>query len=121
MPPAPLPLHDSAPGDLPRTRRIWARYASTRPLPRRVAVGPSGSSLDAWVEDLSAGGVGLLVSETVPAGTLLLVELETQPQAPSLQLWASVVRCEATDDGEFRLGCEFLSPLRERDLQALLQ
>jgi hypothetical protein len=114
-------LHDSAPKDLPRTRRVWARYPSTRPLPRRLSVGTSSSSVDAWVTDLSAGGMGLTVGEALPAGTLLLIELETQPQATPLQLWASVVRCRPQTDGEFHVGCEFLSPLRETDLQALLQ
>jgi hypothetical protein len=105
----------------PSSRRVWARHSSTRPFPRRLRVADSQTDLDAWILDLSAGGLGLLVSEAVAVGTLLQVELETCPEAAPIQGWASVVHCQPTEDGEFRLGCQFVATLTDDDLHILLQ
>jgi hypothetical protein len=115
-----VPLHDTATGP---TQRIWARYSSTRPLPRRLAVAGTYAPLEAWILDLSAGGVGLLVGEPQKVGVLLHVELETCPEAAPLKLLANVIHCEPVgqDGNEFRIGCKFVTPLSECDLQILLQ
>ena len=118
----PITLRETTATDAADSKRIWARYVSSRPLPRRLDVADSHTPLEAWILDLSAGGIGLLVNQPQPLGTLLQIELETCPAAAPLNLWANVVRCQAADaEGEFRLGCQFVTALSEGDLQVLLQ
>jgi hypothetical protein len=105
------------PADL---RRSWARYASARPLPRRLRVVESRQELDGWIEDLSAGGIGLVVGRPLAVGTLLLVELETCPPAAPVQSWAHVLYCRTSADRAYRLGCQFVSLLGQADIDALL-
>jgi hypothetical protein len=102
------------------SRRIRARYASTRPLPRSLRTADSQETLGAWILDLSIGGIGLVVETPLALGTVLFVELETCPQAAPLVLWADVVHCQAIGENEYRLGCEFVVPLSEDDLHVLL-
>jgi c-di-GMP-binding flagellar brake protein YcgR len=119
---SPIPLRETPPIATADSKRIWARYASSRPLPRRLDVADSRTPLEAWILDLSAGGIGLLVNQPQPLGTLLHVELETCPAVAPLKLWAHVVHCQAAEvEGEFRLGCQFVTALSEGDLQVLLQ
>ena len=123
MPYDPVVLHETTPADSADSRRVWARYLSSRPLPRRLDVADTKMPLEAWVLDLSAGGIGLLVDQPQPAGTLLHIELETCPTAAPLKVCAHVVHCQAVSQGkdEFRLGCQFVTALTESDLQVLLQ
>ena len=108
----PVPLHETAATDAAASRRVWARYASSRPLPRFLTVADTHTLLEAWILDLSAGGVGLLVTEPQQTGLLLHIELETHPAALPLNLWAQVVHCQAVGAGEFRLGCRFTTDER---------
>jgi hypothetical protein len=118
----PVPLRETPPIAVADSKRIWARYVSSRPLPRRLDVADSHTPLEAWILDLSAGGIGLLVNQPQPLGTLLQVELETCPAVAPLKLWAHVIHCQAAETvGEFRLGCQFVTALSEGDLQVLLQ
>ena len=121
MPFDPVALHETAPADTVDSRRVWARYVSSRPLPRRLDVADTNMPLEAWILDLSAGGIGLLVDQPQPLGTLLHIELETCPTAAPLTLWAHVAHCQPVDAGEFRLGCQFVTALTESDMQVLLQ
>jgi hypothetical protein len=121
MPHDPIALHETTPADTANSRRVWARYLSSRPLPRRLDVADSQTPLEAWILDLSAGGVALLVDQPQPVGTLLHIELETCPTAAPLKLWAHVAHCQPSGESEFRLGCQFVTTLNESDLQVLLQ
>jgi c-di-GMP-binding flagellar brake protein YcgR len=119
----PVLLHESDATTSTASRRVWARYSSSRPLPRRLTVADTNAPLEAWILDLSAGGIGLLVMEYQEPGLQLQIELETCPQAAPLKLLAKVVYCKPADEDrrEHRLGCRFVNPLSECDLQALLQ
>jgi hypothetical protein len=110
-----------APTDVATSRRNSARQPSSRPLPRRLCAGDAREQLDAWILDLSVNGIGLVVDKPVEVGTLLLLELETCPQAAPLTVWANVVHCQPTGDGEYRIGCQFVTPLADDDLEVLLQ
>src|SRR5262245_33630724 len=92
-------------------RRVWARYASSRPLPRQLSVADTDAPLDGWVLDVSAAGFGMILAEALPVGTLLMIELETCADAQPLKAVASVRYCRP-QDGEFRHGCQFVAPLR---------
>jgi hypothetical protein len=103
-----------------RSRRVWQRLQSSRPLPRRISIAGSHIPLDAWIVDLSGGGTGVIVDLPVPVDSLLQFELETKFGVGPVQVWGHVVYCKEMADGEFRLGCRFVTPLDEADLTALL-
>lgn len=103
------------------SKRAWARYSAQRPLPRRLCCADTSENLDAWILDLCAGGVGLVLGEAMAAGTLLLLELETCPLAPPVETLATVLYCQPTGDGEFRVGCRFIAPLTPDQVEILLQ
>ena len=102
-------------------RRAWVRYPTDLP----GSCQPLGQRRDdnlwwsAQVRDLSAGGIGLVVSRRFEVGTILSVELPSTTQGPSVSVLARVVRCAALADGRWLIGCEFASPLSEDDVRAL--
>ena len=100
--------------------RTYERCGSARPIPRRIYRVEDLKPLDAWVLDLSRGGLALLVPNSLLEGTVLFVELESLPEAPPVRVWANVVRCEPDEGGEWRVGCELVNPLSEKQLESLL-
>ena len=102
-------------------RRVWDRHASSRPLPRRLSVADTDVPFEAWVLDVSVGGLGLVSSESLPLGTLLQIELETHTRAAPLKTLAKIVYCQPTPEGEYRYGCQFVTPLTKEQLRDLLQ
>src|SRR5262245_58180183 len=69
----------------------------------------------AWLLEVSAGGAGLLLTEDVPAGMRLALEL-----APAVGVvQARVVHSCELGDGAWLVGCRFDHPLGDDDLQAL--
>jgi hypothetical protein len=101
-------------------RRVWTRAESSRPIPRRIYRVDTLEPLDAWIVDLSQGGLALLLPQPLPDGTLLFIELESAPQVQPVKAWANVVRSTRTDDGSWQVGCEFVNRLSEKDLASLL-
>jgi hypothetical protein len=111
-------------GDLDQTlteeRRACPRIGSTRPIPRRIYRVDDFRNLDAWITDLSSKGIGLLLSDPQTEGTVLFIELETLPEAAPLKVWATVVRCQAVEGGEWFVGCELINDLSPRQLETVL-
>jgi hypothetical protein len=101
-------------------RRGSQRSRSARPIPRRVYRVEDLRPLDAWIVDLSCGGLALLLPERLPAGATLFLEVESVPEAPPLKVWASVVRCAPDEGGEWLVGCELVNRLSEGELETLL-
>src|SRR2546421_526560 len=102
-------------------RRAWTRAESMRPIPRRIYLVDTFQPLDAWIIDLSQGGLALLLTRPLRLGTLLFIELESAPDAEPVKVWASAVRCGATDDANWVIGCEFVNRLSEGELTAILR
>jgi hypothetical protein len=117
----PTPLHGLASDHSASNRRASIRYRCTRPIPRRMALAESFTSLDAWVVDISVKGFGLVLERPLEAGTLLFVELESSPTAPPVELLAKVIRSNPLAESEWLLGCEFVNALSEEELEAILR
>ncbi len=117
----PAPLQALATDHIGPNRRACIRYRCTRPIPRRMALAESFTSLDTWVVDISVAGLGLLLDRPLENGTLLFVELEATPTAPPVELLAKVTRVTTVAEGEWRIGCEFVNGLSEQELHAVLQ
>ena len=60
--------------------------------------------MEAWVLDISSGGVRLRVPETVPIGTAVGIE------APELMLFGTVAHCEFNHDA-YEVGIALSQPL----------
>ena len=101
-------------------RRASIRYRCARPIPRRMTIAESFTSVDAWVVDISAKGLGLLLDRPLENGTLLFVELEATPRASPVELLANVTRATPIGEAEWLIGCEFVNGLSEEELQAIL-
>lgn len=84
----------------------------------------AGQVDDFWrrarINDVSAGGISLLLDCSFPIGTVLLIEPIFVPnELPALPT-ARVVHCTSRANRGFLLGCEFASHLSEAQLQALV-
>jgi hypothetical protein len=101
-------------------RRACVRYRCTRPLPRRMALAESYTSLDGWLVDVSTSGLALLLDCPLDVGTLLFVELESATESVPVELLASIVRVTANSEAEWLVGCELVNRLSEAELKALL-
>jgi hypothetical protein len=84
-------------------RQKVRRMAVCRPM----AIGTLGS-LTAEVCDMSAQGIGLLVTTPVEVGVRLKVEIAARETEKAQTQLVSVVRSEPQPDGRWRLGCEVL-------------
>jgi hypothetical protein len=71
------------------------------------------------VFDLSTTGVGLVLDTTFTADTTLVIRLPTATLGWSSHL-VRVKRCDEVRPGRFRVGCAFVKPLAEAELNALL-
>lgn len=78
---------------------------------------------NAWggtVKDVSGGGLKLALCFPFGPGTYLTVDLQRRDGASSRSLVCRVVHVHDHADGTWTLGCEFLKPLSENELELLL-
>jgi hypothetical protein len=101
-------------------RRAHVRYAHTlrttcRPLGREA-----GATWDARVSDLSRTGVAFRMRREVRPGVVLVVSLEGLGGRFSRPLLMRVMRARPEGDGGWEVGCTFVRPLTDDDVQSLL-
>ena len=77
-------------------------------------------SWSATVNDLSTGGMGLLVNRRFEPDTLLTVELHDSEEATVRLLLVRVVRALQQDRSSWLLGCEFPTKMTEAELLTLM-
>jgi hypothetical protein len=85
-------------------------------LPEQPEIGWFGRLLD-----ISVGGVGLLLSRSFEAGTLLMLELSDPAHGEPRAFPVRVVHAREEGPTTWRIGCEFIFPLHEEELQALVR
>jgi PilZ domain len=73
-------------------------------------------SWGAVVHDLSASGVGVTLCFPFRPGTYLAVDLQS-PEGLVRTLMVRVVNVQDQTDGQWRLGCEFVKPLTQSDME----
>jgi hypothetical protein len=101
-------------------RRAHVRYAhalrtSCRPLGREA-----GARWDAHVHDVSRTGVAFLMGREVRPGSVLVVALEGLGGRFSRPLLVRVLRVRSEGERGWEVGCSFVTPLAEDDVQSLL-
>jgi hypothetical protein len=81
----------------------------------------SGETLSwgAVVHDISADGIGVTLCYPFRPGTYLDIELQT-PHCMLRSLMVRVVNVHDQRDGMWRLGCEFVKPLTQSDMELLV-
>ncbi len=113
----------------PLERRTAPRYRCTTLLPCRVAavaIGPVGA---AEVQNLSTGGLGLLLPCAVDIGAMLTIKLDGPAAEKMGPLEARVIHGQPADDGRWLAGCiltrspgpefeEFLAAIENGDSSA---
>jgi hypothetical protein len=80
----------------------------------------SGAIWPLVVRDVSSGGIGILLARRCEPGTELLIELVTEGNNQTRSLPVRVVRVRRDTLGHWVHGCEFLEPLDESSLNAVL-
>ncbi|MBY0526307.1 MAG: PilZ domain-containing protein [Gemmataceae bacterium] len=81
---------------------------------------PGRKPSDARVINISPKGILLSVSEFIDVGAVLNLELHGANGNGVVAVLASVTRVIPHPDGEWSLGCNFISRLADKDLEALL-
>jgi hypothetical protein len=100
--------------------RATVRYQCPPATSGKVALRKDQEFQQAWVLDLSTGGIGLELGRPIPIGTHVVVQLKSSTTRKKYELHAQVARCKPKPTGEFIVGCELLTALSEEDLDALL-
>jgi hypothetical protein len=103
-------------------RRAFVRFPSGRemfcePVSAETAEEPEMAWL-AQIRDVSAGGIGLILSRRFEPGTSLLLDL---PHAGGTRrlLPVQILHMTPEGDGRWAAGCSFTYPLSEADLKLL--
>jgi PilZ domain len=112
--PAPVPLPHGE-------RRVRIRYpAGFTTLCQNDQAGVGDFWWMGRVLNISAKGVGLLVSHPFDPDAVLVLEPTNPSATPAASLQARVVRVEARGPGGWSIGCEFTAALTDADLRTLL-
>jgi hypothetical protein len=118
------PTHRLDKPGLPKTatenRRAAARWRSAPATPGVLFVPDDGTTLIGWQTDLSAGGVGLVLSRPLEPDTPIELELAGPHQVCCLRVDARVVRVTPQRNGDWIVGCEFRRRLTDEELDTLL-
>jgi hypothetical protein len=104
-------------------RRAWVRFPSEQDIICKPPIKPPpGEPEVAWlgnVRDVSAAGIGLNMSRRFEPGAELIVELSA-PDDETVRFPVYVVHATPEKQGRWIIGCEFVFPLSEEELQAFL-
>jgi c-di-GMP-binding flagellar brake protein YcgR len=103
----------------PSDSRTWARYPTNVKARYHSILDEELTPHTARVQNISASGVALLTDQEVKVGTLLSAELQSESETTLLTLLACVVHVTVRPDGQWLLGCDFISELSEEDLGRL--
>ena len=106
-------FHNSERRDSPR--KACSLEATSHP----IEGGGDTLSWGAVVHDISPSGVGITLCFPFRPGTYLDVELQA-PKGTLRSLMVRVVNVQDQADGMWRLGCEFIKPLTESDMDMLV-
>jgi len=96
----------------PTERRRWVRYPTNMGTFWQTISGQE-ICYSARVQDISQGGVRLLVNQRFEPGTLLRILLNRAVEA-------RLVHATPTSENKWALGCEFATILNQEEIQNLI-
>ena len=100
-------------------RRASVRYRCHLASPAHLATADTEQPVLAWIHNLSATGVGLLLEQPLEAATPLELELFTAGGA-RVTAHGRAVHATRRADGTWLVGCELYQPLTPDEMDALL-
>jgi hypothetical protein len=101
-------------GEPPRHRRVPP--PQTRCLVVEVV---GGEFVEARLADVTPTGAGLVVPRLLGPGTVLAAHFQNEANQFHCTALATVLHAASLPDGEWRLGCRFLQPLADAEVEAL--
>jgi hypothetical protein len=102
-------------------QRTWKRFPANVTASCQIISAPDPVTLPAQILNISATGIGLVVTQPVAVGALLNLVLHGIGRTPPRNLLACVVHVTTRGEGEWALGCNFIRSLCENDVQDLHQ
>jgi len=113
LPPKTVPASEPTPPPAPGIeRRAFVRHFCD-----------IGALVDSWparIENVSQGGLKVVIGRRFEVGTILKVEIATAGEENFSMLLAQVVRAAPESVGNWGLGCAFLQEISEEEVQGLL-
>jgi c-di-GMP-binding flagellar brake protein YcgR len=100
-------------------QRIWVRFKTNVTASYQIITDADPKTVPTEVLNISATGIGLLVTQAIPVGSLLSLQLHGAHGAAERTILACVVHVTGRPDGEWALGCNFIRSLSESDLKDL--
>jgi hypothetical protein len=97
-------------------RRVWVRYPCELETTCRPANDVAPQGFQVRVQDISRGGIHLLVNRRFEPGALLSVDLPGAGDGSGCTALAYVVRVSARPGGDWAVGCTFATELGDEDL-----
>jgi hypothetical protein len=105
----------------PPERRAWVRHVCKFDSPHRVIDTETECGWWATVLNVSRGGIGLRLPQRIEPGVTLILERPARHGWPGRAMPVRVVDATAAAEGGWLLGCQFVYPLSQQDMEALLQ
>jgi hypothetical protein len=102
-----------------RERRMAERYLLSHKPPACLLTRPHLEYLNAIVDNVSAGGIRLLVDRSLEPGTVMALRLKTGRS--SVLQSARVVYAQPRAEGDWTIGCKLSMPLSACELESLLE
>jgi c-di-GMP-binding flagellar brake protein YcgR len=102
-------------------QRTWKRFPTNVTASYQIITAPEQSTQPTQILNISATGIGLLVTQPIAVGALLNLVLQAAGRTAPRNLLVCVVHVTTRGEGEWALGCNFIRSLSENDLQDLLQ
>jgi hypothetical protein len=100
-------------------RRSSERHLCSLEATSQVAESAQTVSWGAVVNDISPGGLNLTLCYPFRLGTFLSIDLQSA-NGMVRSLMVRVVHVHDRKDGMWRLGCEFLKPLSDDDIELIV-
>jgi len=103
--------------------RVWERHGCDMQAACQSVANRSSNDLmwPATIRNISRGGVGLVVDRRFERGTGLFIECQTKKAECVGPYMARVVHATSRPDGIWLLGCSFVRPLTDEQLNEFLQ
>ena len=106
---------------LPIERRASPRRPCLREVSCQAVRTGKEESVPALLEDVSNGGLGLVVRRCYEPGRVLAVSWQHPLHGPKRTLLAQVVHCRNEGGGNWVVGCALASALTEEEVTALFK
>jgi hypothetical protein len=99
-------------------RRTSVRYFSN--LACRLVADDPANSRPAIIRDISRGGLGLILNQPFERDSMVAVEVPLPDLGRLRVLIARVVHSSPNTEGQWHVGCAFITVLQQAELEVLL-